>query len=656
MSEGVLAVGSSRRGNPQIRCATPQIARSSGQPRATLGDAPRIPAGRSQSGDGRAGVVHPIGGRTRAVNIFLLWRELGSPRERIDPGAAATRLHGVFSPFFDELADAESRSAAAANLVSLDVPVGGFKAPAQASDGSTWAYAPQYPVNAACALADAGIRADGDGVLPALGRALEAQPRRLLRELAPPFSLIWGTHDSGAVFVQTDGLGHAMLYEYRDETMWAVTNRPFALSALGVRLEPDAEQWAVRSVLGWFPGSMTGFRNLRYPAPGTQLRVTADGVHETRHDVLAEWVGVPTTTRQASLDLARDSLVDLVGGVRPLVERPYISLSGGWDSRAVLAVVASTGVPFDARVRGPEDHRDVMSARRLAAAGGFDIEARHSASLPPADHESCRAQILRALIWQAGGRNAHKHKTFQVEGRFRDGGSVGFSGQHGEIGRSTYVKKARAGGLAVGTDDGLLEHLTRKSAPFIRASLLDYAREAIRDTIGAANRYALTGLRRWDFFYLFERTRRWAATAQAAKPGFSITPFLNPSYIRAAFSMPDEDMTGNPFHRHIVESLQPSWAAVPYANDLAEAPSAPAPADREGDRQPRWQRNGSRRFYDTGLYWEDVARPILAGALNRDGFWTEVFDPSAARHHWRDEPDELAVVCLLPEALALAAG
>jgi hypothetical protein len=261
---------------------------------------------------------------------------------------------------------------------------------------------------------------------------------------------------------------------------------------------------------------------------------------------------------------------------------------------------------------------------------------------------------VRALVWQAGGRNAHKHKTF--EGRFRDGGAVGFSGQHGEIGRSPYLKKARKAGVAVGTDDGLLHHLTRKSAPFLRPSLREHAREAIREAIGEADRYGLTGLRRWYFFYLFERTRRWAATAQAAKPGFSITPFLNPGYIRAAFSMPDEDMTDNPFHRHIVDSLQPSWSTVPYANDLAEAQPAHAPADADADRRPRWQRNGSRRFYDTGRYWEDVAQPVLADALARDGFWTEIFDPPAARRDWRHEPDELAVVCLLPEALALASG
>jgi hypothetical protein len=51
---------------------------------------------------------------------------------------------------------------------------------------------------------------------------------------------------------------------------------------------------------------------------------------------------------------------------------------------------------------------------------------------------------------------------------------------------------------------------------------------------------------------------RASASRRSSAPGTS------------AFSMPDEDMTDNPFRRHVVDSLQPSWSTVPYANDLAE--------------------------------------------------------------------------------------
>jgi hypothetical protein len=590
------------------------------------------------------------------MNIFLIWQELGSARNRIDSHVVSRRLHDVFSPLFEELPTARARSLGSANLVSVELPVGGFKPAPHGSDASTWAYAPQYPINAARALAAVGAPVDDEAdALPALGRALEAQPHRVLRELAPPFSLIWGGHDSASVSVQTDGLGHAMLYEYRDERVWALTNRPFALSALGVTLEPDAREWAVRAVLGWFPGTTTGFRNVRYLRPGTQLRVGPDGVEEARHDVLADWVAGTSESREACLDRARSSVLDLVEAARPLVERPYLSLSGGWDSRSVLAAVLAAGMPFDAKVRGPEDHADVLSARRLAATAGFALEAQHSASVPPADHEGCRSQILRALIWQAGGRNAHKHKTFQVSGRFRDGGSVGLSGQHGEIGRSRYLVRARKqGAVGPASDDALLALLTRKAPRFMRPSLRAYARDAILDAIRQADRYALSGPRRWDFFYLFERSRRWAATAQAAKPGFSVTPFLNPGYIEAAFSFPEGEMTSNPFHRHIVQTLQPAWSGVPYAGDIAAVPAPAVGPDADAADRPRWQRNGRRRFYDTRMYWEDVGGPIVADALRGDGVWTEIFDPSAARRDWRAEPDELAVLCLLPDALALA--
>lgn len=597
------------------------------------------------------------------MELFVMWHGTGASDPPVDGARVAARLEAMFSPLFADAPPATTRELPGAAIASLDLPIRGFAGASQAADERTWVYAPQYPLDAARVVRLLGVRPAEGAVLPELARALEARPAPVLAELAPPFALVWADTDGERVYVQNDGLGHANLYEYRDDTVWALANRPFALAALGVPLEPEPSDWAVRATLGWFPGTSTGFRRVRYLPPGTQLRITRGGVDETRHDVVAAWLGGARSRRDESLELARASVLEFTDTVKPLLDRPKASLSGGWDSRAVAAVLLARGVPFRAEVRGPHDHSDVISASRLSEAAGFELATRHKAGIPPLDPDVARARIVDALVWQAGGRSAHQHKTFQKDGPFKDGGSVGLSGQHGEIGRSHYVR--RIGAATSPDDDGLLSVLTLRVLPFLRAAMREHVLDSVREAIAVADRYGLTGLWRWNFFYLFERTRRWSSAVAAGKPGLIVAPFLNAGYIRAAYAYPDPDMTANPFHRHIIETLQPAWSDVPFAADIeggaasaAQADEVPAatsaPEEMSGDDRPRWQRPGRRRFYDTRMYWEDVGRPALADVVAADGWWTEIFDPDAVRARWLDEPDEIAIVCLLPEALGAA--
>src|SRR5688572_22692325 len=136
--------------------------------------------------------------------IFLLWQR--APRE--PPAAAvAARLQALFAPMLSVTPPARILEGASTSLVSLELPVQGWKPPPFEEDERGWALASDYPVGAAGALAGRGVRPATGRVLPALGRALQADPQPLVRELAPPFALIWSDSVSGSTYVQNDGLG-----------------------------------------------------------------------------------------------------------------------------------------------------------------------------------------------------------------------------------------------------------------------------------------------------------------------------------------------------------------------------------------------------------------------------------------------------------------
>jgi hypothetical protein len=81
----------------------------------------------------------------------------------------------------------------------------------------------------------------------------------------------------------------------------------------------------------------------------------------------------------------------------------------------------------------------------------------------------------------------------------------------------------------------------------------------------------------------------------------------------------------NVFHRHIIASNAPDWAAVPYTEDLTVV----------------------RENYEGTAFWQTVGRPLLDEAIAAGGFWTQLFDPDAAPDQ-TVVPDLIPIVYLLP--------
>ena len=188
------------------------------------------------------------------MRIVLLWRRDRGPAAGFEPRAVAERLQAVLGPLVaapPEIALEEERAAA---MVFAQLPVAGWRTPFAQEDGSGRAYAVDYPIGVGRLLAATGAKApERDGELPALVRQLAADPLPLLRELPPPFSLVWWPAGGQEAVVQTDGLGRAQLLEYDDGARWAVTNKVAALSGASTtrRSSPTAARSTAGSSRSW---------------------------------------------------------------------------------------------------------------------------------------------------------------------------------------------------------------------------------------------------------------------------------------------------------------------------------------------------------------------------------------------------------------------
>ncbi|MFH0944397.1 MAG: hypothetical protein V2A76_04295 [Planctomycetota bacterium] len=268
------------------------------------------------------------------MQTFLMWR----CGDDADPGEAEVRrvvdwLERYCRGLFAESPQATTLRQAGYAIVYIELPVKGWIPKYHQQDETTWAFSLDYPVDADVVLERSGeAMADRSSCLPQLGRALNTDAASILEELSPPFTLIWGGKDGREIFVQNDGLGFSQILEYSAGARWALTNRPYALKALGIKLVPSQVEWATRAVLGWFPKEQTGFRGLSYLWPGTTLRLDESGVERTRHDVIRRWLAREEMAIDDCLEMAATSVRRFLESASRHWSKATAGLTGGMPS------------------------------------------------------------------------------------------------------------------------------------------------------------------------------------------------------------------------------------------------------------------------------------------------------------------------------------
>jgi hypothetical protein len=188
----------------------------------------------------------------------------------------------------------------------------------------------------------------------------------------------------GAVSVLPDPLGLRCVYYGENDDVVVVGSRAALVAEVlaGADGSPSRD---VRSTC-WLAftthriGAATGFEGVRVLPPGATATIDAGGVLAV--DVSTPWMPddlFQDRSRDELIELARDEIADGLRGVLGLpVERHVFRLTGGKDSRLMLAVALWAGLAKDFRYEtvGPSSLPDVQVATELAASLGLDHEVK----------------------------------------------------------------------------------------------------------------------------------------------------------------------------------------------------------------------------------------------------------------------------------------
>ncbi len=281
------------------------------------------------------------------------------------------------------------------------------------------------------------------------------------------------------------------------------------------------------------------------------------------------------------VDRAIRAIESLVGGLAGYHHPPSLALSGGLDSRMLLAVMLKHLPKEEWRVHtlGDPTHPDVIVGREIA--GRLDLEYHHiGSSLPDPDRLFSRLQSYAAqtqlIEFASTVSKLHYGEELARSGHFAvDGG-------FGEIGRRSLFKRfARFGRRALYRGDvPALAALLRYERPAIfRPEVLREmergAVEELRTVIDGMPSIREIGPENYvDLFALRTRIPNYGGPEQARVDAevLNLMPLLQPSYVRAVLKAPLRERIDGRFYNSYIREVSPMLTGFPLVKGRTTYP------------------------------------------------------------------------------------
>ncbi len=392
----------------------------------------------------------------------------------------------------------------------------------------------------------------------------------------------------GTGWVTADPLGTGMAYSADAPTHSVVTNRAALAASLvtppGRRPVRDLEGMGLFAFTGTLQGEHTGFEAVRVIPQGSIVHLARGRAPRTHTwSTMPWWVDGP----EVDLDTAVErSLVRLRAGVRLLAspgeQRAVCELTGGKDSRLVLALLLAEGLAHEVEFRtwGPPDLPDVLVATRLAERYGLD----HRVGVGPLvdrtgrSHDRHPGHSDTSSDWSVRPMDLEEHYRHHVW--VSSGGvslwdlyaplwpppsGVALSGIGVEILSTNYPSTNRvdrpellsrfvhSGGFVY--DSARL--LKNDVARHLRGVLARHLREARPD--------AGDSLDAVDGYYVREKFRRWSGAITEVGVRERMFALYDLPVLRDAFAIGSQTRRSDVFHYRLMEACAPGLARMPFS-------------------------------------------------------------------------------------------
>jgi asparagine synthase (glutamine-hydrolysing) len=365
----------------------------------------------------------------------------------------------------------------------------------------------------------------GRDVLWLIEQYLAHGVQALARRLQGFFALMIVDQRARQTHVITDRCGSLHVYWRMLANGYAVCTSSASLAMCGkAQLDPLAVHEFVATGIIFEDRSL--WQDIRKIGPSTVLTIDVSGVRENRYWIFAEVASEALSLDQAS-ERTHRALVDVLKAL-PAGEQPLVSdLTGGYDSRFLLAGLLEAQCTFETTVSGSAGHPDVQVAGRIASE--FGLRHGHIEAKPLPTPE----EFDTALRMTDGEYDAFDFaRILQIHRRLGAEHSMSLNGSFGELARGYWWELlwpklgerqpldvgmvARKRFAAIGYDKLIFAPAAQLD---LAAHMAEVARRVIQPIVGFPNTTQM------DCVYYSLRMQRWqgriASSTNQLWPAFS---------------------------------------------------------------------------------------------------------------------------------------
>lgn len=392
------------------------------------------------------------------------------------------------------------------------------------------------------------------------------------------FSLAIGDSEKDELLLVTDRLGSLHLYLAELDGCWIVCTSSLVIGAVS---GPPWDLAGCRQFLatGTVFEKHSLFQGIEKLEPATVFRF--QGGRLRSKEKYWDIASVMHDRARVEGDFAKlaNALVETMGTIRRNFERPVLDLTGGYDSRAILAAMLRAGGEFDTVVNGPDGHPDVRAACQIAR----EFNLRHL-------HQAPRLHNVDQ-VWQAAKESLALtdgeydvllyHSVLDVHRRLAERFDVSVNGSNGEISRGYWWELLRpftgwkghfdARKIAAkrftfdGEEPGLLAHEFDEDLTGHFAAIIERANAPLASHPNTA---------KLDNVYLSLRMQRWQGRISSATARLwpCVSPFAFRGPMEIALSTPPRGRERNRMSARVIEHLNPRLAALPLAEGYPALP------------------------------------------------------------------------------------
>ena len=252
--------------------------------------------------------------------------------------------------------------------------------------------------------------------------------------------------------------------------------------------------------------------------------------------------------------------------------RISLGLSGGLDSRTLLAVLSTGKAPFDVHIFGSESDPDVGTAIRIA--NGEHLHASlFNDPVPEADE--CLRRMSEFAAQAALCEPATSALRLGYYGRIQAENKLMLDGGFGEFLRRQFLNRLlfRGRGALTTLDPAAVSRfLTVDRGRIFTPETLKTMEEGVtlqlREALESMPPISETGRGNFlDLFTIRYRVPNYAGPEQARLDGSALnyTPYVQPSLLDIAFSIPATERANGRIFKRLIRDLAPSLARYPLA-------------------------------------------------------------------------------------------